>query len=311
VSTVEPWSLDADIKNGNDSASDSDMEQTFSESDDVSLNRSFQLPRENLLLSSNGPSLQDHAIIDVGSGPVETTACIPVASEVSVFSEMSPITNTGYSEAEAGLTRTFEALSQEGSSIINNKEHVNVECGSDETAAAGLPVATEVSVFSEMTPLQNTETFSEAETRTYETLSHEGPIVSEKEGDPVKAEGVSDETTPHIPVAILEVSVFPELAPIINNDTEIGGFPPEAESPTYESLSHEGTTTTTASVNNETSGNVSVNVESAAEENSSVLLPEAAVPAEELLTTTTTPSSVETEEVKNVVNEGDEMESDP
>jgi len=313
VSTVEPWSLDADIKNGNDSASDSDMEQTFSESDDASLNRTFQLPRDNLLLSSNGPSLTDHAIIDVGSGgSVETTACIPVATEVSVFSEMTPITDTGYSEAETGLSRAYDVLSQEGS-IINEKEHVNVEIGSDATTTC-LPVATEVSVFSEMTPLTDTETFRDAESRTYETLSHEDPIMNEKEGGHVNDEMpiVSDEATPHIPAVVVAtetVPVFPELTPIITDDTETG-FPEEAENPTYESLSHEGPGPITVSgkeTTTTTSGNA--NVECAAEEDSALLLEAAAVPAGELLTTES-PSVEAEDEVKNV-DDGVEMESDP
>jgi len=304
VSTVEPWSLDADLKNGNDSASDSDMEQTFSESDEASLNRTFQLPRENLLLSSNGPILQDHAIIDVGSGPVETTACIPVATEVSVFSEMTPITDSGYSETETGLSHTYEALSQEGSIINETKDNnVHVECGSEETTTACLPVATEVSVFSEMTPLTDTETFSEAESRTYETLSHDGPIMSEKEGvGNVNAECGTDDTIP----VDAEISVFPELTPITDAET---GFP-EAENPTFESLSHEASTVSVCDTETSGSGNANANnVECAPGVNSALLLEAAAVPAGELLTTL--PSAVvEAEEVKTV-NGSVEMESDP
>jgi len=52
VSTVEPWSVDNDvrndndIRNGNDSASDGEMEQTYSESDDSSANRTFTMDRK-------------------------------------------------------------------------------------------------------------------------------------------------------------------------------------------------------------------------------------------------------------------------
>jgi hypothetical protein len=50
VSTVEPWSVDSDYRNGNESnASDGEMDQTYSESDDSgnSNNRSYGLGRKS------------------------------------------------------------------------------------------------------------------------------------------------------------------------------------------------------------------------------------------------------------------------
>lgn len=45
VSTVEPWSLDADMKNGNESGSDGEMDQTYSDGDESMANLTFYMNR--------------------------------------------------------------------------------------------------------------------------------------------------------------------------------------------------------------------------------------------------------------------------